>query len=94
MLEIKIDTDTFEAHLLIDKLNRAITATQAALTHRSLSLHDAQSLTGFLSFCSQVVRLGRVFMRCLWDFVASYPPHCRQATRQKLPPVVVKDLLW
>ena len=27
VLEIEIDTDTFEAHLLIDKLNWAITAT-------------------------------------------------------------------
>ena len=41
VLEVEIDTDIFEAHLLIDKLNWAITATQAALTHRSLSLHDA-----------------------------------------------------
>ena len=40
VLEIKIDTDTFEACLLIDKLNQAITATQAVLTHRFLFLYD------------------------------------------------------
>ena len=94
ILGIEVDTNTFEARLPIDKLNRAIALTQLALTQRSLSLRDAQSLSGFLSFCSQVVQLGQVFMCCIWDFVASYPLHCRQITRRKLPSGVVEDLLW
>lgn len=48
-------------------------ATGTAPTKESLPLHEAQSRTGFLSFCARVVRLGRLFMRRLWDFVASYP---------------------
>lgn len=94
VLGIEVDTNTFEARLPIDKLSRAIASTHSALTQHSLSLHDAQSLSGFLSFCSQAVRLGRVFMRRLWDFVASYPPHCSQSTRRKLPAGVVEDLNW
>lgn len=94
VLGIEIDTNTFEARLPKAKLDQAITATMEALTQRSLSLHDAQSLTGFLSFCSQAVRLGRVFMRRLWDFVASYPLHCMPCLRRKIPPGVVEDLHW
>ena len=94
VLGIEIDTNTFEARLPKEKLDQAITATMEALMQQSISLHDAQSLTGFLSFCSQAVRLGRVFMRRLWDFVASYPPHCRSTIRRKIPSGVMDDLHW
>ena len=58
-------------------------------------LHEIQSLTVFLSFCAQVVQLGRVFMRKLWDFVASYPKDCSQFLKRRISSdVLVRADLW
>lgn len=44
-----------------------------SFTGEVLTLREAQSLTDYLSFCAKVVRVGWVFMRPLWTFVATYP---------------------
>lgn len=67
ILGIEVDTHLFTARLPLDKLEQAKIRTSTILTHESgsVSFYDMQSLVGFLSFCSQAVCLGRVFMRQL-----------------------------
>lgn len=91
---IKIDTNLFVARIPAKKQQKAKDATGDALCKESLTLHEAQSLTGFLSFCAQVVRLGWVFMRKLWDFVASYPHASSRFTKRRIPSEVRLDLEW
>lgn len=62
-----IEVDTI-ARLPAEKLEKAIKATEKVLANQSVAFLDIQSRVSFLSFCSQV-RLGRVFMRRLWDFI-------------------------
>ena len=91
---IEIDTNLFVARVPADKQQKARDATGNALSKESLTLHEAQSLTGFLSFCAQVVRLGWVFMRKLWDFVASYPKTSSRFCKRRIPSEVRLDLEW
>lgn len=91
---IEIDTNLFEARIPKDKLDKAIKATGIALTKESLTLHEVQSLTGFLFFCAQVVQLGWVFMRKLWDFIASYPFGCSRFSKRRISFEVHLDLQW
>lgn len=90
---IQIDTNSFIASLPSDKITKAIEVTARALHQQSLLLKDAQKLTGYLSFCAKVVKLGWVFMRPLWTFTAEYPSTCR-STRRRLPKQVREDLIW
>lgn len=61
------------------------------LLKTSLTLKEAQSLTGYLSFYAAVVRLGWVFMRPLWSYVAQFPAVGQQ---RRLPRQVQTDLTW
>ena len=91
---LEVDTNKFIVRVPPDKVARAQQATSLALKQPSLTLKEAQSLTGFLSFCAQAVRLGWIFMRCLWDFIAEYPSASSQFTRRRLPAEVYEDLTW
>ena len=62
---IEIDTNLFVARVPADKLQRARNASGEVLSKQALTLYEAQSLTGFLSFCAQIVPLGWVFMHKL-----------------------------
>lgn len=88
---IEIDTNLFRANLLADKIHKAVTTTATALFKSSLTLKEAQSLTGYLSFCAAVVQLNWVFMRLLWSYVAQFSStgQCR-----RLPMQVRLDLTW
>jgi hypothetical protein len=48
-----------------EKLKKALDLTAAVLKQDSLTLKEAQQLTGFLGFCALVIRLGWVFIRRL-----------------------------
>ena len=91
---IEIDTSSLTARLPKEKLTKAIEATSRILNEKSVSFLDMQSLVGFLSFCSQAVRLGRVFMRRLWDFVNHYPRSSPKTARRKILAWVRGDLEW
>ncbi len=82
---IEEDTPSFTARLLRDKLEKAILASSKVLSQKAVSYIDIQSLVGFLSFCSQAVRLGRVFMRRLWDFINHYPCDTTRSTLRRIP---------
>ena len=91
---IEIDTNLFVARIPADKLQRVRDATREALSKQALTLYEAQSLTGFLSFCAQVFRLGWVFMLKLWDFVASYLVGSSRPAKRRLPLEIHSDLEW
>ena len=91
---IEVDTNLFIARIPPKKLQRATESTAQVLSKDSLTLQEIQSLTGFLSFCAQAVRLGWVFMRKLWDFVASFPLNSSQFTKRRIPSEVRADLEW
>jgi hypothetical protein len=93
VLGIIIDTSTFEARLPPEKLKKARRLTDQALSSGSLSAHQARSLSGFLTFCTNAVRLGRVFMPHIWEFsasCASLPPFAPR----RIPRLVLLDLQW
>lgn len=85
VFEIEIDTMSFTARLPTEKLDKAVKATARVFTEQSVSLLDMQSFVGFLSFCSQAVCLGRVFMRRLWDFINQFPQTATKLTRRRIP---------
>lgn len=96
ILGIEVDTNSFTASLPQEKLDQAKVRTTKILTDLSdsVAFFDIQSLVGFLSFCSQAVRLGRVFMRRLWDFVHQFPLAAVRSTRRRIPSWVREDLEW
>ena len=94
ILGVEVDSKRFEARLPKEKVDKAIQAASAALADNSISLRDAQSLAGFLSFCSRVVRLGKVMLRELWTFLSLYPPTSKPFTRRRVPTAVREDLTW
>lgn len=91
---IEIDTKNFIARLPNEKLAKAVKATSKFLAKQLVTFLDIQSLVGFLSYCSQAVRLGRVFMRRLWNFVNEYPRSATKLTRRRIPAWVKEDLEW
>ena len=94
VLGIKIDTVLMIARLPIDKLERAIQATSIALAQTSITLELAENLGGFLTFCANVIQLGRVYMRYIWTFIAAYPQNSPKNLKRKIPAIVRSDLLW
>ena len=91
---IEIDISLFTARLPADKLKKAIRATLKVLSQKAVSFINIQSLMRFLSFCSQAVRLGRVFMRRLWDSINHYPRGGPKSTERRIPTWVREDLEW
>lgn len=91
---IEIDTVNLIARLPQEKLQKVRDATSAALASKSISLLDIRSLIGYLSFCAKAVRLGRVFMRKLWDFLKAYPSHLSRTAKRRIPTEIREDLLW
>ena len=88
---IEIDTSCFIARLSKEKLEKATRVIAKVLSQKSVSFIDMQSLVGFLSFCSQAVRLGRMFMRRLWDF-NHFPRTGPRTTLRRIPAWVREDL--
>ena len=74
-----------------DKVAQAQQATSLAFKQPSLILKEAQSLTGFFSFCAQAVCLESIFMCYLWNFIAKYLFASSQFTRRCLPAKVYKN---
>lgn len=62
---IEIDISCFIARLSKEKLEKTTKAIAKVLDQNSVRFIDLQLLNGFLLFCLQAVRLGRIFMRKL-----------------------------
>ena len=89
VLGILVNTNTFELTVPEDKLARARNLCAAALNQVSLTLREAQSLTGTLSFCAQAVTLGWAF--CRWDFIAQFP---KNPGKRRIPAHIRSDIKW
>lgn len=82
---IEVDTSCFRARLPKEKLDKVTKATAKVLSQKLVNFIDIQSLVGFLSFCSQAVRLGCVFMRRLWDFINDFPRTGPRTILRRIP---------
>lgn len=91
---IEIDISCFIIRLPKEKLDKTTRATVISLSQKFVSFIDIQSLVTFLLFCSQAVRLGRIFMRRLWDFINYFPRTGPKTTIKRIPAWVRKDLEW
>jgi hypothetical protein len=88
---MEIDSITMTARLSSRKLAKVMRLVSRALTEGHQTQLQIQKLAGFLSLCSSVVRLGRTYLRRLWDFVVTF------AKLHSLRPLTVgaeADLLW
>ncbi len=85
---------SFTAQLLRDKLGKAILASSKVLSQKAVSYIGIQLLVGFFSFCSQAVRLGRVFMKRLWDFINHNSRDATRSTFRRIPVWVRENLEW
>ncbi|KAJ5054746.1 uncharacterized protein L3040_001011 [Drepanopeziza brunnea f. sp. 'multigermtubi'] len=94
LLGLLVDTHTFTVSVLLEKLQRVLHLTQIAIDDRSLTLREAQSLTGLLSFCSPAVQLGYVFCRRLWTFIASFNPKWQQTLKRRVLRLMIEDIKW
>lgn len=94
MFGIEVDIALFTARLPADKLEKAVRATAKVLSQKAVSFIYMQSFVGFLSFCSHIVRLGRVFMRRLGDFINLYPRDGPRTMLRRIPAWVREDLEW
>jgi hypothetical protein len=83
---IEFDTLTMEA----DSQH----ATALALQCDSLTVLQAQSLSGLLSLCAGVVRLGRVFLPKIWDFLMQFPASAFHNHRRHITTGLGDDLIW
>lgn len=91
---IEIDIKKFIVKLPDEKLEKAVKATSKILAKQLVTFPDIQFLVEFLSFCSQAVRLGRIFMQRLCDFVNEYPWAATKLARRKIPGWIREDLKW
>lgn len=90
-LGVLINTVLLEARLPSRKLEKALRLVLSAISAGQLSLNETEQLTGFLSFCTVVVRLGRTHLRRLWSFQASF--HNPRAQRP-ITASALEDLYW
>ena len=89
VLGIEIDTTSMEARFPQDKKLCAESSVAEALRCNRLTQVQAERVTGFLSFRSSVVVLGRTHLRRLWDFTATF---AQPYAYRPLTPSAIADL--
>lgn len=94
VFRIEIGATLLETRIKLDKLQKARDATGNILYKESLTLQEAQSLTGFLSLCVQVVQTGLGLLRKFRDLVASHPVGSPRFSKRKFPSEVRADRQW
>lgn len=90
---IEVDTNVFTTRLLFDKLHKIFELSETELKKSSITLCETQLLTSFLSFFAKEVRLGKIFIRPLWNFMAQYSLDSL-GIRQRISWQVRDDLSW
>jgi len=93
-LGITLNTNNFQASLSAEKIAKAIKLTAIALAKRRMTLLEVQTIGGYLSWCSDVVRLGKVYLHHIWQFLASFPPSAKPSTQLVIPHIVRLDFMW
>ena len=90
---IEIDTGLMVIRLPTSKLHKADKIVQAALQERSLSHRELQQITGYLNFVSTIIRLGRTFLRRLYNMDFFFRPGDGNQ-RRRISSERRKDLAW
>lgn len=91
VLGIEVDTMSMQARLSSRKVTKANSLITNALTPRTVTLRRIQELTGFLSFCTAAIPIGRTCLSGLWQFQSLFSP--AQPVR-RLTQGARADLLW
>jgi hypothetical protein len=91
ILDIEIDSIEMTAGLSQRKLNKATRLVSYALTAQRLTLSQTQQLAGYLNFYSSVTRIGRTYLRRLWDFMATF---AKPQDLRPLTAAAIADLTW
>lgn len=73
IFDIEINIKTFIAKLLDKKLKNMAKVTSKILAKQSATFLEMQFLAKSLFFYLQVVYLGKVFIKKLWDYINEYP---------------------
>ena len=94
ILGYEVDTNEFILRVPANKLQEAYRATAQALEKESLNLMEADYLAGFLGFSAPAVQLGRVFLRQLWSFIASFSQNQSRFLKKRIPKPLRDDLTW
>ena len=94
LLGRRVNTSNFMVSVPQAKLEKILRSTSTAMYKKSLSLQEAQSLAGLLSFCAPAVQLGVIFCRRLWTFVATYNADWPVHYRRRIPTPVLDDIRW
>jgi hypothetical protein len=94
VLGLEVDTDHFTLRVPEEKMRRAFLAASRSLQQDSITRKEMEALAGFLGFCAPAVQLGRLHMRTIWTFVASYPQHKSPFIKKRLTADVREDLVW
>ena len=70
MLGLLINTSDMTVSIPSEKLSRIVRLTAQYKKSREMTLKQAESLGGLLSFCAVAVQLGWVFCQRIWTFIA------------------------
>ena len=89
-LGFEFDSMKMEVRLPLNKKLRALTATQALLEAKTVTTATLDETLGFLSHCSQVVPLGRPFLRNLFSLLR----RTDKMARIHIPKAAKQDLRW
>lgn len=87
-LGIELDTNSMQARLPEEKLQKAIKLVNSALKKKSIPLEELQTLVGFLAFASKVIVPGRAFLRRLYNALYS------EVGIIRLSSPIKEDLRW
>lgn len=90
---IELDMHKMEERLPKDKHDHATSAVQDILLCSSASFKSLQSLLSFLSFCTRVIPLSRLFLYQLFNGLRSLM-NGRLTTVRRLSPEAISDLHW
>ena len=92
LLGLLVNTANFTVSVPDEKRVRILQLTTEALRRGTMSLKEARSLTGLLSFCAPPVQLGFAFCRCFWSFIASFQPQWPLLSVGAFPRILLKTL--
>ena len=92
VLGLEVDTNLFTLWVPDDKMERAFKATSHALQQESITRKEIEALAGFLGFCAPAVQLGRLHLRTIWTFIASYPQKKSHFIKRRIPAEVRDEI--
>ncbi|KAF5393592.1 hypothetical protein D9757_000002 [Collybiopsis confluens] len=90
-LGLILDSSRMEARLPEFKLETLRSLLDTWASKSTCTLLDAQQLSGYLQFCSQVIPHSRIFLRRLFNFEAKFSS---PFSRRRIPSGVHSDLAW